>query len=287
MRIAFVGDMHGRAFHALAAVLELQERTGTAFDLVVQVGDFGYPVPERADVFSARYLEADPAEGDLARLITAGGPRAGVLQRLRRLLAGPVHFVRGNHEDVKWLAGLPRHALPGTAPADPFDLFHYVPDGRILEVGGARIAFLGGVEELPGEAAIDREAYDALMDEAPGSIDLLVTHEGPYGSSRGHRGNVLGSRLITELVERVQPAYHVFGHAHQRLGPERAGKTAWLGVDALVASALWQPDARGLKPGSLAVLDTDAGNLRHVTDAWLGAFPTPFDFDAWATARAE
>ena len=40
MRIAFVGDIHGRVLHLLALLLELQ-RTGRAIDRVIQVGDFG------------------------------------------------------------------------------------------------------------------------------------------------------------------------------------------------------------------------------------------------------
>jgi len=282
--IAFVGDVHGRAFHALAALVTLQEQLETHFDFIVQVGDLGFPDPERADVFSKRYLEADPAEGDLTRLLVATGSRAEALRRMRGRLTGAMHFVRGNHEDVPWLNGLPVDAGARTAPADPFDLLRYVPDGSVLDISGLRMAFLGGVEELPGDAAIDRAAYGALLELGPGSIDLLVTHEGPYGSSRGYRGDVLGSQLMTDLVTRLRPAFHVFGHAHQRLGPERLGETAYLGVDALVASAIWQPDARGLKAGCLAVLDTETRELRHVDDGWLGAFPTPFDFDEWAEA---
>lgn len=44
MLIGFVGDVHGRVFHAIAALATWQVRTGKRFDLLIQVGDLGaYP----------------------------------------------------------------------------------------------------------------------------------------------------------------------------------------------------------------------------------------------------
>lgn len=39
--IGFVGDLHGRFFHLLAAVATRQRVVGRRFNLVIQVGDFG------------------------------------------------------------------------------------------------------------------------------------------------------------------------------------------------------------------------------------------------------
>ena len=282
MRIAFVGDVHGRIFHALAALSVLQEREGAPFDLIIQVGDLGYPDPARADEPSKRYLAVDPAEGDLARLMETDAARAERLRALRASFGVAIHFVRGNHEDFDWLRGLPIDAATSTAPAGPFDILRYVRDGTVLDLEGFRIAFLGGVEELPGDASIDASAYETLADLGPGAIDLLVTHEGPYGSSTGYHGDVHGSQLMSDLLASLRPRYHAFGHAHSMFGPSALEDTTCLGLDALVASALWHPEARGLKPGCMAVLDTLRGELRHVTDTWLAEFPTPFDFGTWA-----
>jgi hypothetical protein len=280
--IAFVGDVHGRMFHAIAALVTLQERTGRRFDFVVQVGDLGFPDPARGDEASRRYLEVDPAEADLGRFLNADGSLAGTLRRVRERLGGPMHFVRGNHEDFAWLRSLPVDPANGTAPADGLDLLRYTPDGTVLDLDGFRIAFLGGVEELPGEPHIDSAAYDALQGMPPGSIDLLVTHEGPYGSGSTHNGETAGSPLMSRLLERLQPRFHVFGHMHQLSGPTAFGPTTYLGLDGLVASAIWHPEARGLKPGCLGLLDTSSGELAPVTDPWLAEFPKPFDFEAWA-----
>ncbi len=190
MLIGFVGDMHGRAFHAVAALATWQVRAGRRCDLLIQVGDLGYPDPARTDEATERYAAADPAEADLGRLLRAAGPRAARLRRLRRQFAGPIHCIRGNHEDFAWLRRLPLDPESGTAPVDPFDLFRYVPDGMVRRFGDLRIAFLGGVEERSDDAAIDREACDALLALGPGAVDVLVTHQGPYGSSIGFRGDI-------------------------------------------------------------------------------------------------
>ncbi len=285
MLIGFVDDVHGMVFHALAALATLQERLGRHFDLLVQVGDMGaYLDPARMDEASKRYLEAEPSQGDFARLLRAEGQLAERLRRLRGEFSGPLHVIRGNHEDYPWLRGLPVDAASGTVAVDPFDLLRYVPDGTILRSGEFTVAFLGG-EESGGsveDGEIDSEAYGRLTELGPGRIDLLVTHDAPYGLSTGYHGQVQGSRLITELVERLRPTFHLVGHYHHLNGPRSCGRTTFLGLAQLVPSAIRHPEARGLQEGCLAVLDTEKGELQPVTDAWLSEFPTPFDFQAWS-----
>lgn len=284
MLVAFIGDVHGMVFHAFAALATLQERVGRRFDLLIQVGDMGaYPDRARMDAASLRYLEADPSQGDFARLLRADGERAERLRCLRERFAGPIHFIRGNHEDFPWLQQLPVDTASATAAVDPFDLLRYVPDGTVLAFGDLRVAFLGG-EESGGsvdDGEIDAAAYGTLMHCEPGAIDLLVTHDAPYGLSTGYHGQTQGSRLITALVERVQPRFHVAGHYHLN-GPRSYGRTTFLCLSQLVDSPIWHPEARGLREGCMAVLDTKTGDLRPVTGSWLSAFPTPFDFDSWA-----
>jgi hypothetical protein len=286
--------VHGQAFHALALLLTWQRTHSRRFDLVVQVGDMGAePNRELSDLPAH-----DPYGADFAQLLKATGERAAQLSMLRTHLARPIHFVRGNHEDFAWLSGLQAAAraqsphpagthdsagLNGTVAVDPFDLFRYVSDGTVLDVGGVRIAFLGGVEEQTGPAGIDAAAYRALEALGPGGVDVLVAHEGHHGISIGFRGDMHGSPLMTRLLEKTTPAFFVFGHAHKPIGPDRFGSTVYVGLDGLLPFRKWQPNATGFLPGCLAVLDTTEGTLAPVVDPWLRAFHThPFDFDAWA-----
>lgn len=102
MRIAFAGDVHGRILHAIAALATLQEQEGRPFDLLVQVGDLGYPDPERADESTKRYLAVDPAEADLALLVQATGPVGDALRRARSLFGRPILFVRTPFDFQGW-----------------------------------------------------------------------------------------------------------------------------------------------------------------------------------------
>jgi Icc-related predicted phosphoesterase len=284
MLIGFVGDVHGQVFHALAAVVLWQHEAGRQLDVLFQVGDLGaYPDLARMDAASQRYLAADPSQADFSRFLRMEGAQAAQLHRLRQSLASPIYFIRGNHDDDAWLCALPRDSATGTAPVDPFDVFHYVPDGTVLQFGGLRIACLGGIESPEegeaAEAAIDHAAYHALLTLDPGTTNVLITHDAPYGVSVGYRGQIQGSLMITHLIEHIQPVYHVAGHL-ALLGPHVYGATTSLVLGGLVASTLWDPGAHGLEPGCLAVLDTDAAHLWPVTEPWLARFPSPFDADA-------
>jgi len=89
---------------------------------------------------------------------------------------------------------------------------------------------------------------------------------------------------MTALIEQLRPRFHVAGHAHQAIGPSQYGRTVYLGLDGITSSRRWHPETRGLQPGSLAVLDTDAQTLTPVVEDWLADVPTPFDFEAWCAA---
>jgi len=67
-----------------------------------------------------------------------------------------------------------------TIPVDPFDLFHYIPDGTILQYAGMNLAFFGGVEH-PGRGKEgtehDSAAFTTLLATPHNEIDILITHE--------------------------------------------------------------------------------------------------------------
>jgi Calcineurin-like phosphoesterase len=289
MLVGFLGDIHGRIFLALAAAAMWQQQSGRLFELLLQVGDMGaYPDLNRVDPATDTYLALDPTEADFSRLIHADGKRAAALHWLRTQFATPIYFIRGNHEDFTWLSQLQIEPATGTAPVDAFDLVHYVPDGSVQRFGDLQIAFLGGEETTTTDpGAIDQSAYTRLMNHRPGTIDVLITHDAPYGVSIGYHGQVQGSEMITTLIEHLQPAFHIAGH-YELNGPRAYGRTTFLCLSHLVASVRWQPEARGVQPGSLAILDTAAGQLWPVADPWLSQFDSPFDFDAWiATQRVQ
>ena len=272
LKIAFFGDVHGRVVHALGAALMLQQRRGIRLDATIQVGDLGsFPSPERLDEATRRFIVANPAEGDFFRLLDpsprlAEGVRS-VLEQVPAFL-----FVSGNHEDHAWLASLHHAAGAAVTPVDPLGAYRHVACGNVIDVAGQRTAFLGLIES--GEMDYDREAYDRFLAAAPGSVDILVTHDGPHGLSE-HRGIPQGSAKLSRLIEHLQPRLHVGGHYHHQNGPRRYGSTLSYALADLVGAKTNHRTSEPINPrqhikaGSIGVLDTETYDFEYVHDAWL------------------
>ncbi|MCF2533448.1 metallophosphatase family protein [Yinghuangia sp. KLBMP8922] len=291
-----MGDVHGCVRHAFGAVVMLQARRGIRLDAVIQVGDLGaYPSVERYDEPTRRFARDHPAQGDFLQLL-APEPSfaAGIRAALRHV--PPMLFVSGNHEDHEWLAGLHAAARgagasdaanapdasdapagsedPATVPIDPLGAYRHVACGSVVEVAGRKVAFLGLVE-VEGYMDLDEDAYARLMAAAPGSADILVTHDGPYGMSKDRRGEVQGSPKLTRLIEHLQPPLHVSGHYHHPNGPRQYGRTTSYALAQLVRpkAGRWEPEpvnpGQSVAPGSIGLLDTAAGTFEYVDDAWL------------------
>ncbi|SEG87937.1 Predicted phosphoesterase [Thermomonospora echinospora] len=274
MKIAFLGDVHGCVLHALGAAVMLQARRGIRLDAVIQVGDLGaYPSPERLDESSRRFGRGHPAQGDFMRLLDPPPPfAAGVRLALGQI--PPVLFVSGNHEDHPWLAALHDAAAGEVAPVDPLGAYRHVACGNVVETAGQRVAFLGLIE-APGKMDLDEGAYARLMAAEPGSVDILVTHDGPYGMSRDRNGKEQGSPKLTRLIEHLRPRLHVSGHYHHPNGPRRYGPTTSYALALLVQPKVTRWDPEPINPrqqvaaGSVGLFDTGTGAFEYVRDEWL------------------
>lgn len=272
MKVAFFGDVHGRVLHALGAAVVLQRRRGIRVDAMVQVGDLGaFPSAERLDEATRRFIVGSPAEGDFFRLLDpsprlAVGVRA-VLERVPAFL-----FVSGNHEDHEWLAALHRAAGAVVTPVDPLGAYRHVACGSVVEVAGQRVAFLGLIES--DRMDYDAEAYGRLLAAEPGSVDVLVTHDGPHGLSE-YRGALQGSAKLSRLIEHLQPRLHVGGHYHHQNGPRRYGSTVSYTLADLVGAKVNHRTSepvnplQQIKPGAIGLLDTETYDFEYVHDAWL------------------
>ncbi|NUS02865.1 MAG: metallophosphoesterase [Nonomuraea sp.] len=274
MKVAFIGDVHGCVLHALGSVLMLQNRRGIRLDAVVQVGDLGaYPSADRFDGPSRRFIADSPAQGDFFRLLDPTPELAATVRAALEQMP-PVLFVAGNHEDHEWLAALHEAAGSEVVEIDPLGAFRHYECGSIVEIAGLRTAFLGLIE-APGYMDFDEAAYARLLAEPPGSVDLLVTHEGPYGMSHNRQGEVQGSPKLTRLIERLQPPLHISGHVHHENGPRYYGPTTSYALAQLVGAKSTRYQPYGVNPqqrvadGSVGLLDTETREFEYLHDAWL------------------
>jgi len=140
------------------------------------------------------------------------------------------------------------------------------------------IGFAGGVEDPQGApGTCGQDAYEKLSQASPGDLDLLVTHEGPWGVTSNSRGEPRGSRRVSALLEALRPRYHVFGHHHEVLGPVQVNETICIRLNQLVGPPHRRP-GQVVKPGSLGILEMPSGAFHFVTDRWLVDFGRRLDF---------
>lgn len=181
-------------------------------------------------------------------------PTVGLMdpQSIGVLLAGDFYTVpaldkRGGNGDVStvWqafgdefgrvvgVAG--NHDLFEGGKAEPRRLsqrLHYL-DGQTVQIGGLKIAGLGGIIGSPLRTHRRTEddylsALEALLDQQP---QIVITHDGAEGTEPGQRG----SPRIRELLDALPPPLVVRGHAHwDKPFTTLAGGTQILNVDARV-----------------------------------------------------
>ena len=173
-------------------------------------------------------------------------------------LPAPLYWIKGNNENFDAIdAGV----LPGN--------LNYLPNARATEIGGIRVAGLGGTfapswydtraSALPhprkGSAKATeladkrrhfvREEVDACRRLT--GIDVLMTHEAPrpYLAGAGARRNDAGKTPVNEILGAMQPRLHLFGHHHRFTEQERQGVRS-VGLD-LVGQSYLLVDARTLE----------------------------------------
>ncbi|MXQ52387.1 metallophosphoesterase family protein [Shimazuella alba] len=279
MKIGFVGDIHGRVFHTLALLTAWQIRNQCKLDLIIQVGDLGaYPYPNE-ELKNEKYVKKDLAQLDFSRYLQAKGKLAENIQYIRTNHLEQIYFIRGNHEDFTWLRKKSSLAQKGTVCVDSFDLFYYATDGSVIKKNNLSIAFLGGIQTSRTEESIDEIAYHTLLNTNK-KIDVLITHDAPFGIGTGYYGDIQGSTMISTLIKQLQPNYLIAGHYHHMAGPLQFKNTTYLGLSVLV-NLRENDQLRSIEPGSMAVLDTSQAELRFVLEPWITDINGNFDFNSF------
>ena len=274
MLIGFLGDTHGCIRHALAVVLGWQRRSGKTLEAIFQLGDLGtLPIPGSDERHPDRFAEIMPARWDLWEMFPARGKDADIFRMIRNQLAGPIYFIRGNHDEQPLLIEKLNPAPTSPIPIDPFDLFHLIPNGFRLEIGGYEIGFLefeDDADDFSGNDAFRNPAVSVVA-----GVDVLVSHIGPFGLL-SNTLEVKGSRDALAFIKQEEPRYHVYAHNHTMHGPERIHKTACYMVASTVAD-LRRPVPQIVKKGCLGILDLKSNEFAFVQDEWLSEFGKSID----------
>ena len=153
--------------------------------------------------------------------------------------AAPVYWIKGNNESFDRIEAF-------RSGSETIQNLHYIDNGTALEVGGIRVAGVGGTfaptwyetaaAALPRKPKDDKRRHfvreEIERTKTFGRVDVLLTHEAPKpfwidlpsstAPSKRWRRDV-GKIPIAELADALQPKLHLFGHHHVQASFTRAG----------------------------------------------------------------
>lgn len=143
-------------------------------------------------------------------IVSCGDLPAVYLEHIVTLANVPLAYVQGNHD-----TDYDRHAPEGCVSID----------GRVCDFHGLRIMGLGGSikynDQVHGFTESEmrrRAARMALLAQATGGVDIVVTHAPARGygdlDDLPHRG----FEAFDRLLERTRPLYMLHGHVHMQYG---------------------------------------------------------------------
>lgn len=256
MLICCFGDVHGNLPAAYELVARWEASRGKTIDAVLLAGDVAmYPDLNRMDSATKKHAKGDPTE--LFCSLYIEGKQEATRQ---------TYFCRGNHEDHAWLRSRRNRAV------DPAGKIVYLGGGEVhnLEQGAdpVRLLTIGGIQppwEDPFSLGDGRntdkyfEPKELRQAEklAAGSVDILLSHEGPFGHCLTRKPDV-GAMVLTRILERVHPRFHFFGHYGHPPPPVRVG-TTW--VVPLNQEGVVRIPGRD---GGMGILDTESWRFQFV-----------------------
>ena len=237
MILGCIGDVDGRACHALALLARWQAMRGRRFDLVVQVGDLGViPDPKTGEM---QYDDSPSGIHPSTTSMTSSRPwrQAQLLGEFRQKIAAPILVVAGNHDELSAIPGAGNQSSPDRAPIDPHGLLPGCWTATLWMLTVKRSA--SAREGIPGLLAASQL----------GQYDVLVSHEGGFGDAAGDELSS-GPEAMIQYLRRMKPRFHLFGHFHHAVGP--VGCTKRNVFNSRVSSAI--PEIRAFRSSMTAAL---------------------------------
>lgn len=154
--------------------------------------------------------------------------------------------------------------------------FHYLHDSSVVLDG---VKFYGAPYVCLDMSAPTRWAFSltdmqivckGVWERIPDDTDVLITHGPPYSIlDRSYSGHVGDDFLLLQVIQRVRPQVHIFGHVHNQQGVETRGSTRFVNA---VSQAEY--DAPMLQPVVLYGI-RDASSRRDAASALLQVASEP------------
>lgn len=215
VRICAIGDIHGEIERLRLVIDAIQKFEPKLVFLVGDIGPNYYPPGNKSPnaINEARWIVQTEAVLDLVAdkigATSYGSPK--------------IVAVWGNHDAKNKISNPSRNGkivwIEDSPSLSPF----------ITGFGGAQDHF-----GFPNEWNEDRLRACDYPDFSGSSIAL--THAPPFSIlDRTRDGDIVGSKLIREQIEKSQVSLHVFGHIHEAVGIQKIGKRTFVNCGSLGA----------------------------------------------------
>jgi hypothetical protein len=197
-----LSDIHANYHVVNAQIGHATDTLGREVERVTVLGDFGLFAPDLHDHF----------------------------RRGRQKFARPVCYIEGNHEDFRNLPELVA-AYADVATHLPRGSVRRWAPGAWLCIGGAR--YMDAWSTPPG-SEISPADIALCLEQMPGSIDVVISHDCPTGIGVPHEPGLEhlgppGVDGLARIAAHLQPRYWFFGHHHRWHDVERDG-TRYIGL---------------------------------------------------------
>jgi len=285
MNLAIIGDVHGHLALMYAVLGRWQKETGRRIDLILQCGDMGSFLPtSQLDRATKRWSEQDPEELGFGEF--AGDSVPPTLLDPRPLVV----FIPGNHEDFVMLDEREKAARPdqSTYSVSNDGRIHALRSGRVwtfaMEGEAIRVAGISGIAREPHRKGRHPRYYlseaDALRlaQAGPGSVDILISHDGPSGLFGSDYRGMAGSDALRLVIEETSPKLAFFAH-YDREGEWSIGTTRVVGMGkcGYVPSGSWP-----IASGGFAIVSWKRGSVsvERLASDWV-VTATRFSWRRW------
>jgi hypothetical protein len=189
----------------------------------------------------------------------AEGEDGHLVREIRAQLPSSILVVAGNHDAFTSIRRSVGAKPSASVPLDPHGLFHCVPDGFTIDIGGEVVGFCEGGD------------LKALQSDHPRKLDVLVSHEGGFGAGANADRLSEGSQALLEYLKASKPRYHVFGHFHHPVGPRTVYDTQCVQLASVVSNPR-DPTLQVINEGCIGALDTETDDFEFVGGAWLSTY---------------
>jgi Icc-related predicted phosphoesterase len=122
-------------------------------------------------------------------------------------------FIAGNHDCI--LHDADADKLQSLLPENVAYLCH-----SGVEIDGVRLWGVPFMLEMQSD-------YRTKLAEIPSDIDVLITHNPPYGILDFSDNINYGCTDVLQIVLKIKPHYHLFGHVHAAYGIEKSIHTTY------------------------------------------------------------